>query len=804
MNLREDLKVGQTGDVIRLLHSELLDLGLEVPVAEQRGAEFGPGTQNAVTQFQRENGIKQTGVVDAATAKLIDQKLNQQTAAAFLVSGQVYAPRAGVGGLNLLVVDKNAGPDVTLATGVADVRGSYAIRYSVAPVKAAGKRAPDIQVQVLAGDKWLASSEVRYNASAGERINVYLPEAAAAALPSEFETLSRDVTAHFRGRLADLQESGARTDVTYLANKTGWDARAVAMASLADQFSASRSKGTVPPSFFYALFRAGVPANDDILFHAAPATLRAIWTQAADGGVIPRADAKSIGEAVQRFQALSADRMLAGPAAIGPSAVKDLLALSNLGAAEQRRFVELFAAQRTNPTELWEQATEALGAPAITRLRTAGKLAFLTINNAPLMKALIDTGGPLELVRAGFHRAAAWQQVLGNAPVPKEIPGDTDTIRRARYAEYLATQLRVSFPTAAIAQMVQSGELPVRSAPAVAKFLIDQQGMFEIGAQPVAQFIATNKLSVDTTVVAELKRLQRVYQITADDAAMGALLKKGLDAAYHIVKLEEQTFVRLHAADLGGEEAARAIHRRSTQIHGAVLNIATSYLTARNGIAIGNARLLATDGAGGQMLMPKPNHSLPAANGGGAEAADVSDLVVYPTLETLFGSMDFCSCEECRSILSPAAYLVDLLLFLDQDPPPGGSQNPQTVLLDRRPDIEHLPLTCENTNTAMPYIDLVNETLEYYIANTVLPLSLEDYQGHDTGASVTEDLLTVRSSRWTRLTTLQSELFPLIPAVSSAARNAAALLQQFDVPLAKAMEAPDRQPRGCPTAGATF
>ena len=69
-----------------------------------------------------------------------------------------------------------------------------------------------------------------------------------------------------------------------------------------------------------------------------------------------------------------------------------------------------------------------------------------------------------------------------------------------------------------------------------------------------------------------------------------------------------------------------------------------------------------------------------------------------PTMEQLFGSMDFCDCPECRSILSPAAYLVDLLNFVDY--PPAGKKNPQTVLLERRPDLQYLPLTCENTNTS--------------------------------------------------------------------------------------------------------
>src|SRR5205814_6474594 len=101
-----------------------------------------------------------------------------------------------------------------------------------------------------------------------------------------------------------------------------------------------------------------------------------------------------------------------------------------------------------------------------------------------------------------------------------------------------------------------------------------------------------------------------------------------------------------------------------------------------------------------------------------------------------FGSMDFCACEQCRSILSPAAYLVDLLQFIER--PVNATGNAQAVLLERRPDIATLPLTCENTNTPLPHIDLVNETLEYYVTNG---LSLAGYAGHTTDDHAAPDEL---------------------------------------------------------------
>ena len=90
-------------------------------------------------------------------------------------------------------------------------------------------------------------------------------------------------------------------------------------------------------------------------------------------------------------------------------------------------------------------------------------------------------------------------------------------------------------------------------------------------------------------------------------------------------------------------------------------------------------------------------------------------MIAMPTLEGLLGSTDYCACEHCRSVLSPAAYLVDLLEFADR--PAGaldGKENPLSVLLERRPDLEHLPLTCENTHTAMPYIDVNPKGNGYY------------------------------------------------------------------------------------------
>ena len=78
-----------------------------------------------------------------------------------------------------------------------------------------------------------------------------------------------------------------------------------------------------------------------------------------------------------------------------------------------------------------------------------------------------------------------------------------------------------------------------------------------------------------------------------------------------------------------------------------------------------------------------------------------------PNHAGLFGNIDFKQGDEARSTYSPAAYLVDLLQMLDDE------FEPSTIDFDqRRGDIKGIPLDAENTQTLIPYLDIVNEILE--------------------------------------------------------------------------------------------
>ena len=764
------LEADLRGDDVSLLLGDLERIGLAVPATERQQSLFGPGTREAVLRFQREHGLEPTGVVDAETARAIAVAVN--ATAAFTVSGTVTSPdRPGLAGLAVRVVDRNVGQDVTLADTVTDDQGRYHVSFSRASLRARGKQRPDLQARVLVGGAVVAASEVRYDASTDETLDVALP-AGVRGLPSELEVLTGAIGKHHRGPLRELEESDQRQDITYLAEKTGWDPRAVALAALADQLGHD-SRGTIATPLIYALLRAGLPADPMTLYQTGAETVTSVWKQAIADGVIPESLEPAIPAAVEAFQALSRERALDVRAVAGASTLDELLQPSLADADQRRRFAELHARCGDDPARLWAEVEAAFGAELTRRLQLDGQLGVLTGNNACLIRRLHEAeqaaplGLALDLARRGYHRADKWHALL-DGTTPAAAPGATADDRRAAHAAALAAGVRLRFPTAVIAERVRSGELPLDDAAGVHGFLTEHHGRFELGAQPIGHYLARSGTGarIEPTVKAQIERLQRVYRITTHDTAQAALLRNGLHSAAQIVRYQEADFVARFAGEMGGKRPARQAYVRSQQVHSAALGIAVGHLTARAAPAIGT---------GGMIL-------------GGAGVVRAADPVIaYPDLEGLFGAMDYCGCADCRSILSPAAYLVDLLHFTNKLPPLTGA-NPQVVLLARRPDIAHLPLTCENTNTPIPYIDVVNETLEYVVANQG---SIADYPGHDTGGSETsaELLASPGFVNDAAYATLQTAYFPAPLPFHRGLENLRRLFSRFRASLPQAMAA---------------
>jgi hypothetical protein len=843
---------------------------------ESREPGYNDVTQSLVAIFRSQYELPAiaSGELDAATAEKLTQLLRQigaidiaQELPLFTVEGTITSPsQLGVGNLRVEIVDKNIGEDVRLTEVSTDNSGKYQAIFAIADLQQRGKQQPDFQVRIFSGETRLAVSEIRYNASTQETLNILLPEAASSSLPTEYTTLTANIAQHFTGRLKDLQETEQQQDITYLANKADLDTNQLKIAVLADRFSSRTADAignvAIEPAFFYALFRAGLAADEMTLYRTEAQRLNTIWKEGIDRRMIPAELEGRIPNVIEQFQRIAVERILRGiplpegvPARANLAGVqgarasltgvlplRELLNLSlGIDEARHQRFAEIQVQHGSNLPIFWELVRTEFGEQVEQRLQLDGQLAALTIDNVPLISKLHEQAGAaglsdtMSLVNQGFYQAAKWQEIIGmDTIVPPEIAGKSDAEKRSNYANLLATQIQLSYPTAVIAQMVDTEQIALASPAApkqnVVAFLKEHQGSFELGTQPIERYMAANNLPITpelAQVAKEVTRIQRVHQITPNDAAMQALLKQpGLDSAYGVVRYGREAFVRAFKEEMGGEANALLTYAKAEQVHNTVLNLAVSYQLARTAPAIGS-------NANGLMVDPTPN--VPVAT-----AANAGDVIAYPTMEGLFGELDYCTCEHCRSYLSPAAYLVDLLMFIDpsdekwqQDikewknnhnnaPYPFANQAawetytnnwnaihpgvalpnteipPLQVLLNRRPDIQHLPLTCENTNGLVPHIDLVNETLEYFVTHN---LNLENYTGHDTNDDVTPaELLAspqfVSSKAYETLAgkPLQAgDPLPLLPPIAplpfhQSLENLRRYFDRFEVPLPKAME----------------
>jgi peptidoglycan hydrolase-like protein with peptidoglycan-binding domain len=71
LNGRAVMRVGDTGPEVRRIQQLLIDIGIALPVNGANGT-FTAETENGVKEFQRRNGLPDTGIVDSATIEKFD------------------------------------------------------------------------------------------------------------------------------------------------------------------------------------------------------------------------------------------------------------------------------------------------------------------------------------------------------------------------------------------------------------------------------------------------------------------------------------------------------------------------------------------------------------------------------------------------------------------------------------------------------------------------------------------------------------------------------------------------------------
>lgn len=293
-------------------------------------------------------------------------------------------------------------------------------------------------------------------------------------------------------------------------------------------------------------------------------------------------------------------------------------------------------------------------------------------------------------------------------------------------------------PTAVIVNLLNDPKVPLwnNETGKIISSILAKTPDFKLTTTSVYEIINDEKLlkPVDkkyrNTVISSLKVLQRVTLFSPVPEAVPALINQNYLSVHAVTNLP---FTQFNATMQGTELSTEILRHIYTEAQKKKAFYEHALLTIKEaGMKTGIAMI---DGKGG---------------GISPVGTDVQGILAKNNLswDLLFGDADLCECGECTSVYSAAAYYIDLLQYLRNNNLEAGkvktdpkdiSNTPLKALFSRRPDLAHLELSCKNTKTILPYVDLVNEVMEQYII--LKPGNFNIYQGFNVGNETSGTLL---------------------------------------------------------------
>lgn len=378
-------------------------------------------------------------------------------------------------------------------------------------------------------------------------------------------------------------------------------------------------------------------------------------------------------------------------------------------------------------------------------------------NFAPMlavtMAALRKSSKALDITSLAAKSEDDWATLIKTIPGDTQYPGQYTTGANPvqDYAHNIVYRFTNQYPASAVVSKI--GATKIATKDDIVKILGKNTGFnvttqaahtwFRVTADPKADNEVTR---ADLEKVQELQRCIKLTEGAHKLNQVEALMLSGITSAYRIYTMGKYDFwTEMKKYALIDDEINFIICRAKT-IYDTVNYLSVQYMRYDSGDA-----------------------QLPATMRYGSTASTVPMQI--PDMEAMFGSFNTCSCSDCQSVYSPAAYFTDLLHWAKSDlvcRDTGISAYNVLTGASRRPDLPFILLNCANTNTVMPYIDLVNELLSVNLLPTPSYTSLQT-------SGNTSDLMTMPGNRFPVAEALLNTAFfpwvlPYDPAYSESVR----------------------------------
>lgn len=728
---------------------------------ERANQTYGSVTCKLVSIFQEAGQLAIRGAVDKPTANALNRLLEEMSdpreeQPAYVVKGAIrFFDGFPASGVTVSAFDRDLRSEQALGQSQTGKQGAYQIEYSARRFRKAEKGNADLVVKAFAADgSLLAASPVLFNAPLVAEVDLTIP-AEVLLPPTLFEKVGLALEPLLKGlKVEELEENLAHHDLSFLSGETGFEKKVLARFALVHRLA----QQGIQAEFWFVLLGGSfyeytedqsleeqLTAILDALSSIDAAAARKALIRGFNQKEIPEAFQENVAEWVEEFLKLVASRTVSGGAQ--PTFVKLVLEDAGIrGAKKQEKFARLFNERKALTPELLEtlERDRSFKKAEIADLRTSFQLLELTRGDfsvVKMLKAEFDVRQPEKIRSLAKKSEGEWVNLVkakhaaGDIKLPfevGEIPGQQRNLPEAEvYGKTLERQFREAFPTTAFAGGLErasrnGGAHGLRHADALGRFL-ERHENFELLNTPVDDFLANSThrdfqtLAKDENFKLEVKAVQRVFKLAPTFEATDALLADDLHSAQKIYRTGESEFVRRYAGRPGfTTESARLAWNRAADTHAAVLTV------------VADLKALEDEG-------------LPLALQNGNEALST----MFPNWNNLFKTGDLCECEHCRSVLSPAAYFADLLMFLKDRKSAKPPQNPgdpiptvKDILFARRPDLGYLELNCANALTPFPYIDTVCEVLEDVVAAGENDLELPGFAAMPADAAAAKAAIT--------------------------------------------------------------
>ena len=637
---------------------------------------------------------------------------------------------APITGAHVELFAKSIRSETELGEAVTDEQGLYAISYFRPNAYNLLVRAYDTSVTPQAE---IAHSSTIFNTPAEVEINLTTASDGVIRVPSTFTTIEKAIAAHLQEEpLGELKENKDTHELQFLASTTGVQFNHIAFRFIASALGPKNGlkdatlfglfSQSIPPALNEALISLPDAGIDDaftgqvftgVLAHSRNVLSQAL-TSAVNANVLPASYASSQDSELNLLDSLRVQNVGNAPYLRGKNSLNDLLIAGGVADAVKANFVKAYADHDRYIESTWSalRAKKELVSDDLNTLETTLSTGEALGGNLPLVKdtlnrlsqktlasvqnlALLDESDWIARITAIDPEAAS---------IPPVFPDDPASQRVVRFAKALTERFAAKYPTTAFAGRLSKAQTSsfANTKDELVNFLTANP-KFDFKTTYLDHFIATNKVTLSAAALADAKAGQRLWRICQDYDAIEALRSAGHYSALSVYSQGRGPFVAQMTAALGSESAAKMTYARAQTTCATALIAYGRYNLALNGTSVA---ALAT------------------------AAPDPTLLNNLPDLQTLFGSLDSFQCSDCQSVLSPAAYLVDLLQYLAGISATGGAAtNARDALFARRPDIQYTALSCNNTNITIPYIDLVNEILESAISPPATPVTRIDTTG---------------------------------------------------------------------------